>query len=170
MTTKRTATISWLASPPCPPLAFAVKRTYGMLRISRQRREYESVSFLLSIVCTSSMYLQVAARTTAIGFGLSIIAHYAWPWYRYLSFPCCLDRPTNHQRRQPMSFKGFLVVTSGVFGLVFGAEHALLEYEAERRVQENAVRRQARLELTRRGIVPTETEINKWRLAKESGE
>ncbi|KAK0191409.1 hypothetical protein F5146DRAFT_1138193 [Armillaria mellea] len=98
--------------------------------------------------------IQVAARTTAIGFGLSIIAHYAWPWYR----------------RQPMSFKGFLVVTSGVFGLVFGAEHALLEYEAERRVQENAVRRQARLELTRRGIVPTETEINKWRLAKESGE
>ncbi|KAK0242281.1 hypothetical protein EDD85DRAFT_946427 [Armillaria nabsnona] len=98
--------------------------------------------------------IRVAARTTAIGFGLSIIVHYAWPWYR----------------RQPMSFKGFLVVTSGVFGLVFGAEHALLEYEAERRVQENAVRRQARLELTRRGIVPTETEINKWRLAKESGE
>ncbi|KAG7445868.1 uncharacterized protein BT62DRAFT_1076287 [Guyanagaster necrorhizus] len=95
--------------------------------------------------------IRVAARATAIGLGLSIIAHYAWPWYR----------------RQPMSFKGFLVTTSGVFGLVFGAEHALLEYEAERRVQENAVRRQARLELTRRGIVPTETEINKWRLAKE---
>lgn len=48
-------------------------------------------------------------------------------------------------------------------GLVFGAEHALLQYEAQRRVEENNLRRQARLELARDGLMPTETEIAKWK-------
>lgn len=54
-----------------------------------------------------------------------------------------------------------------VIGLVFGAEHALLEYEAGRRVEENNIRRQARYDLARQGLVPTETEIAKWRTARD---
>lgn len=59
-------------------------------------------------------------------------------------------------------------VPGAVSGLTIGAERALLEYESVRRVEENHARRQARLDLGRRGIIPTESEIAKWRSAKES--
>lgn len=53
-----------------------------------------------------------------------------------------------------------------MFGLAIGADNALLSHEAERRRSENAIRRQATLELSRRGMVPTETAIAKWRAEK----
>jgi len=95
-----------------------------------------------------------AARTSAVGTGLVIIAHYFWPVFR----------------RQTLAFKGFLVSGFAMVGVVFGAENALLEYEAQRRLEENALRRQARLELAQQGIIPSETEIAKWRVAKEQAE
>jgi hypothetical protein len=55
-----------------------------------------------------------------------------------------------------------------VFGLVLGAENALLAYEADKRLTENAIRKQARLDLARRGLVATETEIRKWREEREA--
>jgi len=51
-------------------------------------------------------------------------------------------------------------------GLVFGAENALLAHEAERRHEENIVRREARYDLARRGLIATETEIAKWKEAR----
>jgi hypothetical protein len=56
-----------------------------------------------------------------------------------------------------------------IFGLVLGAEKALLAHEADRRLSENYIRKQARRDLANRGIVPTETEIRKWRIEKEKG-
>ncbi len=53
-------------------------------------------------------------------------------------------------------------------GLTFGAENALLSYEAERRREENLIRRQARIDLAKHGLIGTETEIAKWRAARES--
>ncbi|KAG6911669.1 hypothetical protein DXG01_007919 [Tephrocybe rancida] len=47
--------------------------------------------------------------------------------------------------------------------MVFSAENALQAHEAEQRYVENKVRKQARYDLTRRGIVATETEIAKWK-------
>jgi len=44
-----------------------------------------------------------------------------------------------------------------------GADKALLSHEAREREAEAALRNQARLELGRRGIVGTETEIAKWK-------
>ncbi|KZT12993.1 uncharacterized protein LAESUDRAFT_740232 [Laetiporus sulphureus 93-53] len=88
-----------------------------------------------------------AARFTAVGLGLVILAHYTWPTFR----------------RQTLPFKGFLVTISTVFGLVLGAENALLVHEAEKRLTESAIRKQARIELARRGLVATETEIAKWK-------
>ncbi|KAE9410262.1 hypothetical protein BT96DRAFT_931058 [Gymnopus androsaceus JB14] len=92
-----------------------------------------------------------AARSTAIGVGLSIVAHYTWPAFR----------------RQRLAFKGFLVSGFCLVGLVFGAERALLAHETQRRIEENDMRRVARLELSKRGIIPTETEIAKWRASNE---
>ncbi|KAF9821466.1 hypothetical protein IEO21_00712 [Rhodonia placenta] len=88
-----------------------------------------------------------AARFTTIGIGLAVLGHYTWPTFR----------------RQTLPFKGFLVSVFTIFGLVIGAENALLSHEAERRQTESVLRKQARIELARRGLVATETEIAKWK-------
>jgi len=53
-----------------------------------------------------------------------------------------------------------LVATAG---LVIGADNALLSHEAEFRRSENAIRKLAVMELSRQGLVPTETAIARWR-------
>lgn len=53
-----------------------------------------------------------------------------------------------------------LVATAG---LVIGADNALLSHEAELRRSEQAIRRLAVIELSRQGLVPTETAIARWR-------
>ncbi|KAJ3935526.1 MAG: hypothetical protein NXY57DRAFT_887718 [Lentinula lateritia] len=95
--------------------------------------------------------LEGAARFTAVGVGLSIVAHYSWPAFR----------------RQGRPFKALLLSLFCVAGVVFGAERALIAHEAQRRQEENNIRRVARFELTKQGIVPTETEIAKWREVNE---
>ncbi|KAH6915259.1 hypothetical protein BKA70DRAFT_1258479 [Coprinopsis sp. MPI-PUGE-AT-0042] len=90
-------------------------------------------------------------RGLAVGVGLAIIAHHSWPAFR----------------RQTLAFKGFLVSGFTVTGLVFGAEAALLEHENVRRREENLIRRSARLDLARQGLIGTESEIAKWREARE---
>jgi len=96
--------------------------------------------------------LEGAARSTAIGIGLCIVAHYTWPAFR----------------RQRIPFKAFLVSGFCLAGLIFGAERALLAHEAQRRIEENNMRRLARLDLSKQGIIPTETEIAKWRQSRDS--
>ncbi|KAH9938389.1 uncharacterized protein B0H18DRAFT_12958 [Fomitopsis serialis] len=91
--------------------------------------------------------LQGAARATLLGTGLAVLGHYTWPTFR----------------RQTLPFKGFLVTIFTVFGLVVGAENALLAHEAERRQTEGKIRKEARIDLARRGLVATETEIAKWK-------
>ncbi|KAI0079661.1 hypothetical protein K474DRAFT_1658732 [Panus rudis PR-1116 ss-1] len=96
-----------------------------------------------------------AVRYTAIGLGLAIIGHYTWPLFR----------------RQTLAFKGFLVSGFTIYGLVVYAENALQTLEAEQRQSESLIRREARIDLARRGLVPTETEIAKWkaeRLAQQT--
>lgn len=61
----------------------------------------------------------------------------------------------------------FYLVT--VFGMVFSAEDALQAHEAKQRYVENDVRKQARYDLARRGIIATETEIAKWKKEKMDG-
>lgn len=55
-----------------------------------------------------------------------------------------------------------------MFGLVVGADTALLSHEHNQRISESAIRRDARIDLARRGIVGTETEIAKWRDEREA--
>ncbi|EIW82209.1 hypothetical protein CONPUDRAFT_81746 [Coniophora puteana RWD-64-598 SS2] len=88
-----------------------------------------------------------AAQIGAAGLGAVTIAHYTWPFFR----------------RQTLPFKAFLVMGSAMAGLVIGADNALLTHEAERRRTENAIRKEARMDIARRGLVPTETEIARWR-------
>ncbi|KAI0829438.1 hypothetical protein BC628DRAFT_1417161 [Trametes gibbosa] len=89
-----------------------------------------------------------AAQYGAVGLGLAAIGHYSWPAFR----------------RQTLPFKAFLVTIVSVYGLCIRAEKALQTHEHEQRVHENAIRREARFDLARRGLVATETEIAKWKL------
>ncbi|KAG2751476.1 hypothetical protein P692DRAFT_20350939 [Suillus brevipes Sb2] len=88
-----------------------------------------------------------AAQAGALGVGVVTFAHYAWPLFR----------------RQTLPFKAFLISGFTIAGLVIGADNALLTHEAERRQSEHAIRREARIDLARRGLIGTETEIAKWR-------
>ena len=51
--------------------------------------------------------------------------------------------------------------------MVLYAEHALQALEQEQRLTEGAIRKEARLDLSSRGIVPTETAIAIWRQQRE---
>ncbi len=54
-----------------------------------------------------------------------------------------------------------------VLGLCIRAETALQQHELEQRLRENSIRREARIDLARRGLVATETEIAKWKAERE---
>ena len=60
-------------------------------------------------------------------------------------------------RPNPLSFP----VT--IYGLISGADTALLSHESQQRMTENDLRREARIDLARRGLVATESQIMKWK-------
>jgi hypothetical protein len=88
-------------------------------------------------------------------------------------------------RRQTLALKGFLVTICQsrlsrltqdckskspnfnfvvtIYGLVSGADTALLSHEHQQRLVENDLRREARLDLARRGLVATESQIMEWK-------
>jgi hypothetical protein len=55
----------------------------------------------------------------------------------------------------------FALVT--IYGLISCADTALLSHENQQRLTENDVRREARIDLARRGLVATESQIMKWK-------
>ncbi|PFH52871.1 hypothetical protein AMATHDRAFT_79543 [Amanita thiersii Skay4041] len=112
---------------------------------SRQRDDVERAYLIQARAATEG-----AAQAMAAGLGLTILGHYTWPLFR----------------RQTLAFKAFLVSACAIAGLTFGAENALLAHEAQRRREENLMRREARLDLARQGLVGTETEIARWKAAR----
>ncbi|KAF8505536.1 hypothetical protein F5888DRAFT_1603929 [Russula emetica] len=89
----------------------------------------------------------MATQYGSFGLGLAILAHRTWPTFQ----------------RQTLAFKGFLVSIITIYGLVSGADTALLSHENQQRLTENDLRREARIDLSRRGLVPTESQIMKWK-------
>lgn len=55
-----------------------------------------------------------------------------------------------------------------VTGLTIGADNYLLKYEHHQRQNENDIRRQARNDLAKQGVIATETEIRRWKERKEA--
>ena len=58
--------------------------------------------------------------------------------------------------------------TATMFGLVVGADSALLAHEADQRIVEERLRREARRDLAREGKLGTEPEIAKWMTRREA--
>ena len=86
--------------------------------------------------------------------------HQLHPPSQFPLFPPLPDTPLS---KQTLPLKVFLVTVTAIFGLTLSADNALLKFEARQRIVEAAVRKEARIELAKRGLVPTETEIAKWR-------
>ena len=76
--------------------------------------------------------------------------------------PHFVDTPVS---KQTLPLKAFLVTTAAIFGFTLSADSALLKFETRQRIEEAAVRKQARMGLAKQGLVPTETEIARWREA-----
>ncbi|KAI0751346.1 hypothetical protein C8Q80DRAFT_1098236 [Daedaleopsis nitida] len=87
------------------------------------------------------------AQYGTVAAGLAAIGHHSWPAFR----------------RQTLPLKAWIVTIVGVLGMCLHAEEALQKYELEQRLRENSIRREARIDLARRGLVATETEIAKWK-------
>ena len=49
------------------------------------------------------------------------------------------------------------------YGLISRADTALISHENHQRLTENDLRREARIDLARRGLVATESQIMKWK-------
>lgn len=88
-----------------------------------------------------------AIRWTAYSIALCGMAHIYWPFFR----------------RQTLAFKGFLVSSAAMGGMVIWADHYLLRHERFVRKTDDLMRRQAREDLGKKGIIATETELKKWK-------
>jgi len=90
-------------------------------------------------------------------------------------------------RHQTLAFKAFLVSACSsilsnvaniptkehlvtIFGLVVTADNVLLKHEARRRAEISALRKEARIDFARRGIIPTETAFREWQAEREKAE
>ncbi|EIM88210.1 uncharacterized protein STEHIDRAFT_120419 [Stereum hirsutum FP-91666 SS1] len=114
-----------------------------------QNRRKEDIDYAHQLQTRAG--LMGAARYFALGVGVITASHYYFPTFR----------------RQTLAIKGFAVTLFTVFGLVTYADDALLAFERRQRVTEGEIRRAAALDLARKGMVATETEIEKWRTRKE---
>ncbi|KAI0036074.1 hypothetical protein K488DRAFT_42011 [Vararia minispora EC-137] len=116
---------------------------------TRERRRQE-VDRATSIQTRAA--LLGGAQAGVAGIGAATIAHYTWPWFR----------------RQTLAGKAFAVSIVAIFGFVLRAESALLAHEDAQRRNEGEMRLQARLELSKRGVIATETEILKWQRERDA--
>ena len=95
----------------------------------------------------------------------------AYPSRRIMSdFAHYMTSKHRAYRRQAIGLKAFIISSSTIAGLVFGAEKYLLRFESQQRESENDMRRQARNDLARQGIIATETEIKKWKTQRDDRE
>uniref|UniRef100_A0A0K3CKK3 Uncharacterized protein n=1 Tax=Rhodotorula toruloides TaxID=5286 RepID=A0A0K3CKK3_RHOTO len=71
-------------------------------------------------------------------------------------------------QKQTLAGKAFLVMWGTIFGMVTYADHYLLQWEAEHRMQSERWRTQARSELAAQGTVPSESAMRAWKTAYDS--
>ncbi|GAA6061362.1 hypothetical protein JCM10212_005816 [Sporobolomyces blumeae] len=93
-----------------------------------------------------------AIKGTIVGGTLMALAQWRFPWVQ----------------RQTLAGKSFLVMWATIFGMVTHADHYLLKWEAEHRVQAEKWRTQARNELSAKGIVPSETAMRDWKASYDA--
>ncbi|CAH7684891.1 hypothetical protein PPACK8108_LOCUS19328 [Phakopsora pachyrhizi] len=89
-----------------------------------------------------------AIRWTIYSTILCGMGHLYWPFFR----------------KQTLALKGFLVSSAAMSGMVIWADYYLLRHERYLRKADDMMRREARR--GERGIIATETELNKWKQQK----
>ncbi|BGP40301.1 hypothetical protein JCM10449v2_004260 [Rhodotorula kratochvilovae] len=71
-------------------------------------------------------------------------------------------------QRQTLAGKTFLASWAAIFGMVTHADHYLLQWETNHRVQSERWRTMARNELAAQGTVPSETAMRAWKAAYDT--
>lgn len=66
-------------------------------------------------------------------------------------------------KSQTLALKAFIISGFTIFGFVVGADTVLLNHEGRQRSEEDLIRGVARRELAKKGILASETEIEKWK-------
>ncbi|KAI8448742.1 hypothetical protein BY996DRAFT_367858 [Phakopsora pachyrhizi] len=92
--------------------------------------------------------MRLLIRWTIYSTILCGMGHLYWPFFR----------------KQTLALKGFLVSSAAMSGMVIWADYYLLRHERYLRKADDMMRREARR--GERGIIATETELNKWKQQK----
>ncbi|KAK0566455.1 hypothetical protein OC861_003233 [Tilletia horrida] len=133
------------ADPNATPSATYTSEIGSAVAPRRRRHREDQVEHAYELQRDAA--IKGAAIWTMLGGSGVIMSHYLFPGFR----------------KQTLAFKAFLVSGATIFGLVVGADTVLLNHESKERSEEHAIRNRARLELGRRGIVASESEIERWK-------
>ncbi|GAA5877154.1 hypothetical protein JCM3774_003317 [Rhodotorula dairenensis] len=110
---------------------------------TRHGAEDEDIAYRLQVMGAR----EGAIKGTLVGATLMALANWRFPWVR----------------RQTLAGKSFLVMWATIFGMVTHADHYLLKWEHEHRVQSERWRTAARSELAAQGTVPSESAMRAWK-------
>ncbi|KAG0657053.1 hypothetical protein C6P46_006715 [Rhodotorula mucilaginosa] len=110
---------------------------------TRHGAEDEDIAYRLQVMGAR----EGAIKGTVVGATLMALANWRFPWVQ----------------RQTLAGKSFLVMWATIFGMVTHADHYLLKWEQEHRVQSERWRTAARSELAAQGTVPSESAMRAWK-------
>ncbi|KAK4335377.1 hypothetical protein RTBOTA2_004125 [Rhodotorula toruloides] len=110
---------------------------------TRYGQEDEDIAYRLQIIGAR----EGAIRGTLIAGAAVALANWRFPLVR----------------RQTLAGKAFLVSWGTIFGMIIYADHYLLKWEQDHRIQAERWREMARRELSSKGIIASETTMQKWK-------
>ncbi|KAH9442870.1 hypothetical protein MJO28_014195 [Puccinia striiformis f. sp. tritici] len=121
-----------------------IKLPFWTRRLLSNKDEDHQIAYSLQVKGATEGGVRWAIYSTI----LCGIGHIYWPFFR----------------KQTLAFKGFLISSATMSGMVIWADYYLLRHEKKIRRADDMMRRQARKDLGERGIIATESELNKWKL------
>ncbi|BGP24736.1 hypothetical protein Rt10032_c02g1160 [Rhodotorula toruloides] len=115
---------------------------------ARHSAEDEDIAYRLQVMGAR----EGAIKGTLVAGTLMALAQWRYPWVQ----------------KQTLAGKSFLVMWGTIFGMVTYADHYLLQWETEHRMQSERWRTQARSELAAQGTVPSESAMRAWKTAYDA--
>lgn len=128
-----------------------IERAYELQRVGAPSPRAEQ-PICSHAVPTQNAAIKGATLYTFLGASSTLLSHHLFPRFR----------------SQTLALKAFIVSGFTIFGFVVGADTVLLNHEGQERTEEDLVRTVARRELARKGIMASETEIERWKAQTRS--
>ncbi|KPV74927.1 uncharacterized protein RHOBADRAFT_65104 [Rhodotorula graminis WP1] len=115
---------------------------------ARHGAEDEEIAYRLQVMGAREGFIKGAL----VGGTLMALANWRFPWVQ----------------RQTLAGKTCVASWVAIFGMVTHADHYLLEWEQQHRVQSERWRTMARNELAAKGTVPSETAMRAWKASYDA--